>query len=162
MVTLTLTLLLCVILFVMIWAAAYFYPWERLLDFFPEDIREKALQHEPPFPAAPVIGRLCMVLCMLGFIGVMAYGGWDGIRNGFTFGQFLTRFLILLFGVKAFDIIVLDYFLLTKTQFFQHYIPETRGCAGYHNFGFNRKEQLKQIVILPFAALLGAWVCSLF
>ena len=99
---------------------------------------------------------------MLFFIGVIVYGAWDGLQNGFTFRQFLTRFLIILFGMKAFDIIALDYVLITKTQFFQHYIPETKGCAGYHNFDYNRKEQLKHILALPFAALLTAWVCTLF
>ncbi len=54
------------------------------------------------------------------------------------------------------------FLLITKTQFFQHYIPETKGCAGYHSFGYNRKEQLRRIVTLPFAALLTAWVCTLF
>lgn len=102
-----------------------------------------------------------MALCVLGFIGVIAYGGWDGTRNVFFFGQFLIRFLIILLGVKVFDIIVLDYILITKTQFFQYYIPETKGCAGYHSFGFNRKEQLKQIIAMPFAALLIAWICTL-
>ena len=103
-----------------------------------------------------------MALCMLGFVGVIAYGGWDGVQNGFSFRQFLIRFLAIFFGVKAFDIIGLDFILITKTQFFQHYIPETKGCAGYHNFGYNRKEQLKQILTLPLAALLTAWVCTLF
>ena len=45
-------------------------------------------------------------------------------------------------------------FTLTNT-------PETKGCAGYHSFGFNRKEQLKQIIAMPFAALLIAWVYTL-
>ena len=160
-VTIILTLIMCALLFLMIWAATYFYPWERLLEFFPEDIEEKAKQHKPPFPTAPVIGWIIMALCMLGFIGVIVYGGWDGLQRDYTFGQFLVRFLIILFGVKAFDIIGLDYILITKTQFFQHYIPETKGCAGYHNFGFNRKEQIRQCVMLPFAALLTAWICSL-
>ena len=31
-----------------------------------------------------------------------------------------------------------------------------------HSFGYNRKEQLKHILALPFAALLTAWVCTLF
>ena len=103
-----------------------------------------------------------MALCMLGFIGVIVYGGWDGVQREYTFGQFLVRFLIILFGVKVFDIVGLDYILITKTQFFQHYIPETKGCAGYHNFGFNRKEQIRQCVMLPIAALLTAWICTLF
>ena len=99
---------------------------------------------------------------LLGFFGVIVYGGWDGVQKGFTFGRFLARFLVILFGVKAFDIIALDFILITKTQFFQHYIPETKGCAGYHSFGYNRKEQLRQILALPFAALLTAWICTLF
>ena len=108
------------------------------------------------------IGRILLILCALDFGGVIIYGGWDGVQKGFTFGQFLVRFLVILFGMKAFDIIGLDCILITKTQFFQHYIPETKGCAGYHRFGYNRKEQLGQILTLPFAALLTAWVCSLF
>ena len=103
-----------------------------------------------------------MLLCALGFVGVIVYGGWDGVQKEFTFGQFLTRFLVILFGVKAFDILALDYILITKTRFFQHYIPETKGCAGYNSFGYNRKEQLRQILTQPFAALLIAWICTLF
>ena len=162
MVTLILTLTMCALLFLMIWSATYFYPWTGLLRFFPKDIEEKARLHQPPFPAASVIGWIMMLLCALGFVGVIVYGGWDGVRKGFTFGQFLVRFLVILLGMKAFDIIVLDYILITKTQFFQHYIPETKGCAGYHSFGYNRKEQFWRIVTLPFAALLTAWVCTLF
>ena len=83
-------------------------------------------------------------------------------KRKFSFAQFLIRFLVVLLGLKAFDIIALDYVLVTKTQFFQHYIPETKGCAGYHNFGYNRKEQLKRIVTLPLCAVLIAWICTLF
>ena len=103
MVTLLLTLMMCALLFGMIWAAAYFYPWAGLLRFFPKDIEEKARLHKPPFPAAPVIGRIILLLCALGFVGVIVYGGWDGVQKGFTFGRFLVRFLVILFGVKAFD-----------------------------------------------------------
>ena len=159
--TILLTLLMCLLLFLMIWAATYFLPWKRLMDFFPKDIREKAKDHKPPFPAAPVIGWICMTLCVLGFLGVIVWGGWDGSRREYGFGQFLVRFLIILFGVKAFDIIALDYFLITKTQFFQHYLPETKACAGYHQFGYNRAEQFRQIITLPLAALLTAWICSI-
>lgn len=160
--TVVLTLLMCALLFLMIWSAAYFLPWKRLMDFFPQDIRERAKDHQPPFQTAPVFGWACLLLCMLGMLGVIVYGGWDGVRRGYPFGQFLARFLIILFGVKAFDIIGLDFILITKTRFFQHYLPETAGCAGYHSFGYNRKEQLRQILTLPFAALLTAWICSLF
>ena len=60
MVTLILTLTMCALLFLMIWSATYFYPWTGLLRFFPKDIEEKARLHQPPFPAAPVIGWILM------------------------------------------------------------------------------------------------------
>ena len=107
MATLILTLTMCALLFLMIWSATYFYPWTGLLRFFPKDIEAKARLHQPPFPAAPVIGWILMLLCALGFVGVIVYRGWDGVRKGFT-------------------------------------------------FGYNRKEQLRRIVTLPFAALLTA------
>ena len=160
-VTIILTVIMSALLFLMIWSATVFLPWKRLMDFFPEDIKEKAIDHKPPFKTAPIIGWICMILCMLGFIGVIVYGGWDGVQRDYSFWDFLGRFLIILFGVKVFDIIGLDLILITKTHFFQHYLPETEGCAGYHNFGFNRKEQIKQIITLPFAALLAAWICSM-
>ena len=162
MVTFVLTLIMCGLLFLMIWSATYFLPWKKLMDFFPEDIREKAIDHQPPFRSAPIFGWICMILCMIGFVGVIIYGGWDGISKGFGFKEFLVRFLIILLGMKAFDIIALDYILITKTHFFQHYLPETEGCVGYHNFGFNRKEQIRQCLTMPFFALLIAWICTLF
>ena len=36
----------------------------------------------------------------------------------------------------ALTLIMCD-FLITKSHFFQHYLPETEGCAGYHRFGYN-------------------------
>ena len=116
-VTIILTLIKCALLFLHDVGGNLFYPWERLLEFFPKDIEEKAKQHKPPFPTAPAIGWIIAALCMLGFIGVIVYGGWDGVQRGYTFGQFLVWFLVILFGVKAFDIIVLDYILITKTRF---------------------------------------------
>ena len=88
MVTLILMLMMCVLLFFMIWSATYFYPWTGLLTFFPNDIEEKARQHKPPFPTAPVIGWVILVLCVLGFVGVIVYGGWDtkGLHLRTVFG----------------------------------------------------------------------------
>ncbi len=68
----------------------------------------------------------------------------------------------MLYLLKAFDIICFDWFLLTKSHFFQHFYPETEKCAGYHQFGFNRKEQLVRIIVFPFVALFEAWICTLF
>jgi len=83
------------------------------------------------------------------------------VKNGFTFLQFFLRFIIMLYLWKAFDIVCLDWLLLTKTHFFQHFYPETEGCAGYSQFGFNRKGQLIRIAVFPVISLLIAWICTL-
>ncbi len=33
---------------------------------------------------------LTLIMCMLGFIGVIVYGGWDGVQRGYTFTQFFV------------------------------------------------------------------------
>lgn len=120
------------------------------------------MEHEERFPGVRMLGRKLLLLCVALFLGAFVYGGWDGVRQGYGFWQIFGRFLGMLYLLKAFDIIGFYWFLLTRSHFFQHYYPETEGCAGYHQFGFNRKEQFVQIVVFPFLALLMAWVCTLF
>ena len=160
--TLLLTALMCADLFAMVWAASAFYPLPQIASFLPQDVQKRLKDHRPPFRGARTIGWLLLILTAVIYVGIIIWGGWDGVRRGFTFGQFFARFLIILYGVKAFDIIALDWFLITKTHFLQHYAPETEGCAGFRDFGYNRAQQLRRIVMLPFAALLTAWICTRF
>lgn len=67
---------------------------------------------------------------------------------------------MILYLWKAFDMICFDWLLLTKSHFFQHYYPETEGCAGYSQSDFNRKEQLIRIAIFPFVAVLLAGIAA--
>ena len=95
------------------------------------------------------------------YVGIYVYGAYDGIRNDFGFWQFFIRFLIMSYLLKAFDIIAFDWYLLTKSRFFQHYYPETERCEGYHSFGFNRKEQLTRIILYPFLCAFLSLICVL-
>ena len=63
--------------------------------------------------------------------------------------RFFWRCLVILYIYKAFDLVFLDWVLLQKTRFFQHYYPETEGCAGYHS------------ILFPFISALIAWLCTL-
>ncbi len=62
---------------------------------------------------------------------------------------------------EDFDLVFLDWVLLQKTSFFQHYYPETEGCAGYHSYGFNKKSQIAKIILFPFISALIAWLCTI-
>lgn len=61
---------------------------------------------------------------------------------------------------KVFDIVFFDYFILTKTRFFQHFFPETEGCKGWKDFGFNRKQQIRQCIMIPVCCLITALICT--
>ena len=160
-VTLICALILIVSLFLMLWAAVALVQSKKLFTTAPKDIQAAAKEHEERFPGARAMGWFLLILCVLAYPGAFVYAGWDGVRRSYGFWQFFGRFLTMLYLVKAFDIICLDWLLLTKSHFFQHYYPETEGCAGYHQFGFNRKEQLTRIVLFPFVSLLLAWLCTL-
>ena len=162
LVTLLLSLILMAALFLMIFAAVVLVQDRRFFKSAPKDIQEAILEHEEPFRGARTIGWLLLIVAVLMFPLSFVYGAWDGIRQGFDCWRFAGRFLVMLYLMKTFDIIFLDWFLLTKSHFYQHYYPETEGCAGYHSFGFNRKEQLANIIVYPFIALAAAWICTLF
>ena len=159
-ITLILSLILMAALFLMIFAAVALVQDKRLFTSAPKDIQAAITEHKERFPGARLLGWTLLVIAVLAFPGTFLYGALDGIHRSYGFWQFFARFLTMLYLLKAFDIIFLDWFLLTKAHFYQHYFPETEGCAGYHQFGFNRKQQIGKLVLFPFVALLLAWICT--
>ncbi len=154
--TLFLSLILILALCLLLYAAVAMIQNKKLFRSAPKDIQAAAKDHPERFPGAHVLGWKLAVISVLMMICAFLYGGYDGIKNGYSFWQLFLRFIVMLYLWKAFDIICLDWLLLTRSRFFQRFYPETEGCAGYHQFGFNRREQLARIVIFPFVAALMA------
>lgn len=147
------------LLFLAILTATLTLPSKALTKFFPDDIRESLAPRldNLPLSGKRIFGIVILILLVAAMLGLVVWGGVDGIHCGYNFWDFLIRFLIMFRGMKAFDIIGLDFFLLTKTRFFQHFFPETEGCAGWKNFGFNRRQQLRHCIAISFycSALAG-------
>ena len=154
--TLLLTLIFIVSVCLMLYAAVALIQNNRLFTTAPKDIQAAAKEHPERFPGAHALGWILAVFSLFMMIGAFVYGGRDGIQEGFGFWQLWLRFAAMLYLWKAFDIVCLDWLLLTKSHFFQYYYPETEGCEGYHQFGFNRKEQIVRLIVFPFAAALMA------
>ncbi len=152
----------CILLFLGIWGVTVTMPTGLLARNFPEDVQEclKPRIENMPMSFKRIIGWVILLLFCAGFVALFVIGGIDGLKNDFTFGRFFLRFLIIGGVVKVFDIVGLDFFLLTKTQFFQHYFPETIGCSGWQDFGYNRKQQIRQCIIIPICCLIAAFVFS--
>ena len=106
-----------------------------------------------------------MIFSILMIVGTGVIAVWDGLRSGFTFGQFFLRFVLIFTIYKLYDMICFDYFLLMKFHFFQHYYPEVESVYSNPNrkYGYNiRSQLLKLFVIFPAACALAAWICTLF
>ena len=161
--TILLSIAGCVLLFLGIWGVTVTMPTGLLAGNFPEDVQEKLRPRIENLPMSPkrVLGWIILILFIAGYIGLFIAGGMDGLKNSFSFGQFFLRFFIIGAVIKAFDIICLDYILLTKTHFFQHYFPETEGCKGWQDFGYNRKQQTRQCVLIVAGSALTAWIFTM-
>ena len=67
----------------------------------------------------------------------------------------------MLLGLKLYDILFFDLFLLCHSGFFPHYYPEVKDIVDPHLFGYNWKEHLVQIIAGIGIAALLAWICTL-
>ena len=158
--TMLLSLAGCALLFFGIWGVTVTMPTKLLAKNFPEDVQARLKPRIDNLSMSPrrSLGWVILILFCVGYIGLFAIGGIDGLRRGYSFRQFFFRFLFIGGVIKAFDIVALDYVLLTKTHFFQHYFPETEGCAGWQDFGYNRKQQARQCVMILIGSALTAWL----
>ena len=153
----------CALLFLGIWGVTVTLPTRLLAKNFPEDVQEKLRPRLEGLPVTPkrALGWIILLLFVAGYLALFIVGGIDGLKRGFTFGQFFLRFFTIGAVIKAFDILALDWFLLTKTHFFQHYLPETEDCAGWQDFGYNRRQQSRQCVMIVIGSAITAWIFAL-
>ncbi len=160
--TLILSLVPMLAMFSMIWAAVALVRDKRFFTTAPKDVQAAITkQNDAKSSGIAFLGYVVLIVCVISFIGAFIYAGWDGIQQGFGFWGFFVRFLVMLYLMQAFDMICLDWLLLTKSRFFQHYYPEIEGCAGLSGYGFNLKEQICKIIAFPFVSLLLAGICFL-
>lgn len=146
----------------MLWAGVAFIQDKKYFTSAPKDVQAAIETRKERFKGAHAVGWILMAVAAVLVIGSVIIAIADGIRRGFSFGQFFLRFLILLEGYKVWDMIFLDWYLLTKSHFYQHYFPEVEGCESLKHTGFNRKSQaMKLCVIFPALSLALAGICTL-
>ncbi len=151
-------------LFLMLWGGVGFIQDKRFFSSAPEEVRDAVPETKPErFRGQHAVGWVMIVLSFLLMGGAIVLGAWDGVNSGFVFWQFFLRFVIMLVGLKAYDIGFFDWVLLCNAGFgfFPHYYPETKAVLGHYLFGYNRKTHLLHIVMgIPVCALLS-WGCTL-
>ena len=130
----------------------------KMFSSAPKEVRDVLIPRENEvFYGARTLGRVLMTIGVLMVLGAFTDAVLDGLRSGFTFIQFFTRFLVMFTVYKLYDMIFCDYFLLLKFHFFQHYYPETEKALEGRKYGFNIKSQLlKLLIIFPAVSALAA------
>ena len=162
-ITLLLSLMLMVGLFLMLLAGVGFIQDTRFFSSAPKEVRDVIRPREERFKGAYAIGWSMAAFSVLLMIGAFIIGAWNGINNCFGFGQFFIRFIVMELLLKAFDILFFDWVLLCNAgfNFFPHFYPETKEVLGQYLFGYNRKTHLAHIIgSFVVAAVLG-WICTI-
>jgi len=155
-------LILCVIEILVIVAASPMAKSSVVLRFLPEDVREAAKDHVDPPKHKQMIAHCLLAVFLISMLVGIIYIGMDGIRNDLGYLQLTFRFIVLLYVMKAFDIIVQDQWLVMTVGYFKKIFPETSECEGWKNRGFNNKNQIIRIIVYPFLCLLIAGIFMLF
>ena len=130
----------------------------RFFGSAPKEVRDVIREKPERFPGAHLLGWILGAAAILIFIAAFAAGMIEGGRSGFTFTRYAVRFAVMLYLLKAFDIIVFDRILLCGGRFFPRYYPECAPVLGKHLFGFNKKTHIAHLVIIIPLSLLLAWI----
>jgi hypothetical protein len=152
-----LSLGLCLIMLELVLAAPHLASPRLVLRFLPKDVYEAGKDHpSPPLPKR--------ILCRLLLFRAGAYMVWafgkmkEEIRKEkLPFGEAYKRLVTFLLVVKAFDIACLDQVLCMSTDYYQRCYPETRGCAGWKDRGWNSRNQALRLVLYPVLCAVQAY-----
>lgn len=146
-------------LLLMIVAAVALVQDRRLFTSAPKDIQEaiRPREHER-FRGARALGWALLVVALALEVGALVWLGADARAQGWGPWSLFWRYLVALLLVKAFDVLFLDWFLLCHSHFYQHFYPETEGCAGFSSFGFNVRSHVAQALAFVPASALLAWL----
>lgn len=90
-------------------------------------------------------------------VGII-YVGVLGMKNHVGFWKLAARYIVMLYVMKAFDIVVQDQWLVMTVGYFKKIFPETSECKGWKDRGFNNKNQIIRIVLYPFLAMITAGI----
>ena len=154
--TICVALGLCIIESLVIVIASPMAKPSLVLRFLPEDVRLAAKDHKEPPKGKQMLAHILLVIFLASMIGGIIYLGIDGVRQGYSFWKLSLRFIVLLYVMKAYDIIVQDQWLVMTVGYFKKIFPETADCEGWKDREFNNKKQIVRIIAYPFLSMMVA------
>lgn len=134
----------------------YLAPPKLVLRFLPEEIYEAGKDHPAPSKKKQLFGHILTLLFCGYFVETIKQNADDIRRENLGFTKAFKRLMVFLYIVKAFDIIVLDQFLCMTSGYYKRFYPETKDCAGWHNRGWNNKQQVARLMLYPIVCAVQA------
>ena len=151
-----LSLRMSFIMLALVLIAPHLEPPKLVLRFLPKDVYEAGKDH--PAPSLPK-----QLLCHLLLAMAAVYMAWaykdvaDGVKKEqLSFGEAYKRLLTFLLVEKTFDIVCLDQILCMSTDYYQRCYPETKGCSGWKNRAWNKKNQAVRLALYPAVCAIQA------
>ena len=157
-VTLAVTAGICLLSLFLILVIPPFASVKLITGFFPQDVREAAKDHPDPPAGKKIAGYILTIVFVICYILAWIYLVRDGIGRGYGFLKLFGRYLLFMYGYKIFDILVQDQYIVICRRYFVKFFPETADCTGWSDRNFNRINQLKRIISIPFFCAVAAWI----
>lgn len=143
-ITLLASLLVMAAYFLLLYAGVGLIQEKKFFSSAPREVFAAVPERKAErFRGAHILGWCLGILAMLLFLGAAVLAAWDGVRNGFTFGAFFTRYLVILYVMEAYDILFFDWVLLCHSNFFPHFTPRSRASPPRSCSGTTKKRILR-------------------
>ncbi|MBQ7186623.1 MAG: hypothetical protein IJR91_03200 [Ruminococcus sp.] len=134
----------------------YLAPPKLVLRFLPKDIYEAGKDHPAPSKKRQLLGHI-LTLLFLGYFIRCTKKNADEIRQeDLGFAEAFKRLAAFLYVEKLFDIILLDQLLCMTSGWYKRFYPETKDCAGWHNRGWNSRQQAARLLLYPIVCAVQA------
>lgn len=134
----------------------YLAPPKLVLRFLPKDIYEAGKDHPAPSKKRQLLGHI-LTLLFLGYFIRCTKKNADEIRQeDLGFAEAFKRLAAFLYVEKLFDIILLDQLLCMTSGWYKRFYPETKDCAGWHNRGWNSRQQAARLLLFPIVCAVQA------
>lgn len=156
--TIAVTAMICILSLALILVIPPFSSTKLFMRFLPQDVREAAKDHTDPPRGKRIFGYALTLMFAVCYIAAWIYLGKDGIRREYGFLQLFGRYLLFMYGYKIFDILVQDQYIVVSSNYFVRFFPETADCAGWNDRNFNRNNQIRRIISIPFFCAAAAWL----
>ena len=134
----------------------YLAPPKLVLRFLPKDIYEAGKDHPAPSKKRQLLGHI-LTLLFLGYFIRCTKKNADEIRQeDLGFAEAFKRLAAFLYVEKLFDIILLDQLFCMTSGWYKRFYPETKDCAGWHNRGWNSRQQAARLLLYPIVCAVQA------